>query len=809
LQNLLTYKIHIKLLLLLIFIVIGKFSFAQNMGSIAGNLTDKGKPIEFVNVVLRKTIDSTKVVAYANTDSLGQFKFSNIPFNEYQIKFSFIGYQSFSQIISLNAKTNFIELKNVELKNNGTTLNTITVTAQKKSIEKTSEGFIVNAASNITQAGGTATDLLKNTPTVSVDADGTITLRGKTPLILINGRTSTLTNPNNIPASSIESIEIINSATAKYDANAESGIINIKLKKNKQNGTSGAGVLGMGAGAKGRVNSSFLLNHKTKKWNLGIEYDNRFAGRTRTINGSRTNYFVDTNYLINQNRNDNRLEQLQSLKFNADFSPNEKNSFSFEAIGNSEGQDNHETLGSMIYNKNQMFNSNTSRHSDEFERDKAVEFSLDYSRKFKDDKKSLTANISTSLNFDRENTDITSQPLTENYNSIGNPFLERTHNYEDEKNTNAKLDYAVPLSKIALLETGYKGIFRSIIANYEASQNINNAYVINTAASNVFNFVENVQAVYALYSSSFGNNETPKWKYNVGIRGEQVSNNGYTQNNSTHFSNQYLKIFPTGSITFNNSATENIKLSYGKRINRPNLGQLNPFTDLTDSLNPHSGNPYLKPEIIHAIELGYANEWKKISFSINLFYRYSINTIRPFYQLQANGVNLNLPMNIGNSSTFGFENMVNAKLNTAYEVNASFSLFQQHLNGSNISSDVVQDALGWYGKIINNFVPVKNGKLQIIANYNSALATPQGKRIEQYFMDLGYQQKFGKGNIRLGLTVVDVFNNLKSGYINNTSLFTNYRYGKADTRAIMVTFAYTFKSVFKEKLLDNQFSKEY
>ena len=333
--------------------------------------------------------------------------------------------------------------------------------------------------------------------------------------------------------------------------------------------------------------------------------------------------------------------------------------------------------------------------------------------------------------------------------------------------------------------------------------------MINTAASNVFNFVENVQAVYALYSSSFGNNETPKWKYNVGIRGEQVSNNGYTQNNSTHFSNQYLKIFPTASITFNNSATENIKLSYGKRINRPNLGQLNPFTDLTDSLNPHSGNPYLKPEIIHAIELGYANEWKKISFSINLFYRYSINTIRPFYQLQANGVNLNLPMNIGNSSTFGFENMVNAKLNTAYEVNASFSLFQQHLNGSNISSDVVQDALGWYGKIINNFVPVKNGKLQIIANYNSALATPQGKRIEQYFMDLGYQQKFGKGNIRLGLTVVDVFNNLKSGYINNTSLFTNYRYGKADTRAIMVTFAYTFKSVFKEKLLDNQFSKEY
>ncbi len=783
--------------------------FAQNSGKISGNVSDKNLPLEFVTVTLSKILDTGKVVHFTTTDTTGTFLFNNIELGDYLIKFSLIGYKAASQKLSLTETVNSISITNYVLVKDAGFLKTVTVSSQKKLIEKTPQGFIVNAAATITAAGGTATDLLKNTPTVSVDAEGVITLRGKAPLILINGRNSNLSNPDQIPASSIESIEIINNPTAKYDANAESGVINIKLKKNKQNGTNGALALGAGLGSRGRINSSVLVNHKTKKLNLGLGYDNRFAGRTRKINGSRTNFYLPDTYLFNQNRKDKRLEQLQNLKFNLDFSPNTKHSFSFEAVGNLEGQDNNENLNTAIYKQNNSFNSNTNRYSIEIGRGKVAEFAFDYSKNFNTEGKSLSASITSSIENGRENTTITSQSLDKNDIGTGNPWFEKTHNYENGNISTAKIDYTFPVSKKAQIEMGYKSIFRHINADYQTSDLLNNVYVLNTAASNIFNFNEQVHAAYVLYSSSFGTAAKQNWKYDLGIRAEQIFNNGNTQNNSTKFTNQYLKLFPNASLVYYTKPETYFKLSYGKRINRPGLGQLNPFTDITDSLNPHSGNPNLKPEIIHALEFGYNKEWGSASFSSNLFYRYAVNTIKQYAQLQPNGASLLYPVNIGSAVTYGVENIVSVKAAKVYDFNASLSLFQQQLNGSNVSTDAVQSAFGWYAKLINNFIPWQGGKLQVTGNYNSALATPQGKRIAQYFADLGFQQKLGKGNARLGVTLTDIFNTFKSGYINNTAAFSNYRYGKADTRAFIITFAWFFKSVFKEKLLENKFSTDY
>jgi outer membrane receptor protein involved in Fe transport len=790
----------------LFFFLFQNYSFAQNSGTISGTIKDKNERLEFATVTLAKSSDTSKVVKFQISDSLGRFKFENIAYDTYLVKCSMVGYTTFSKKINLTSNNEqFI----VILAENINLLQGVSVVAQKKLVEKTEVGFIVNASANITQAGGTATDLMKNIPTVNVDDDGGITLRGKAPLILINGRNSNLSNPNLIPASSIESIEIISNTSAKYDANAESGIINIKLKKNKQDGTNGSVALGSGYGAKGRLSGSAIINHKTQKFNFGLGYDNRFSGRTRELTGSRTNFNIDDNHLFNQNRYDSRIEQLQNLKLNIDFNPNDKNSFAFEAIGNTEGQDNLETLFTKILTKTNAFVSNTKRYSKEIARGKVGEFALDYSRKFSDDRKSLTANISTSINNDKENTDIVSQAIADNDILTGSPFLERTHNYENGNVSNAKVDYAFEFSKKTILETGYKGIFRGINANFESGKFVNDVFNINTGASNIFNFKENIQAFYALFSSVFGSEKTSKWKYNVGLRAENVHNDGSTINQSVKFNNDYLKLFPSGSLTFNKAENEFLKFSYGKRINRPGLGALNPFIDITDALNPHSGNPDLKPEIIHALEIGYNKEYEIATFSTNLFYRYAKNTIRQFYIPQGNGVILNKPINIGNATTYGLENVFTLKPSAKYDLNASLALFQQHLDGSNITPDAVQNAFGWNGKLINNIIPFKNGKLQVIGNYNSALATPQGKRLEQYYVDLGYQQKLGKGNVRLGLTVVDVFNSLKSGYSNTTVDFSNIRTSKADTRAVMLTFAYTFKTAFKEKLLDNQFSKEY
>lgn len=787
---------------------ISQYSFSQKTNSVTGTISDGKTPLEFVDVVLKPVTDTTKTAAYTVTDSSGKFVLENISSAEYILKFRLIGFKSNSQKIKYTGTP--ISLGNIVLQEDANLLNTVVVNSQKKQIQKTNEGFVFNAVSNISQTGGTAIDMLKNIPTVAVDADDAISLRGKTPLILINGKNSAITNMNQIPASSIESIEIITSPTAKYDANAESGIINIKLKKNNLNGLNGAAVLGGGFGAKGRMNSSVLLNNKTDKWNVGLAYDNRFAGRTKSIKGERTNYFIDDEHFINQSRSDERTEGLQNLKLNVDFSPNDRNTISFEALGNMESQDNDETLKTDILNSSNQFYSSNKRHSLELERSKAAEFAFNYDRKFSDDRKSLTASITTSYNFHRENTDIDTDNYDENYAPIGDTFWQRTHNYEKENISNAIVNYAFPISEKSIIETGYKGIFRLFNSDFQSADLTNGEYVVNPMVSNIFDFNEQINAVYALWNSYSGSKVNQKWKYNLGLRAENVSNNGATQNNSDHFSNDYLKIFPSGSVQLNLKSDEFLKFGYSKRINRPDLDDLNPFIDITDALNPHGGNPYLKPEIIHIVELSYNKEWDKYSLSGNAFYRNANNTIRQYGVLQDNGVILLQPQNIGNTVTYGLETIFSFKPISFYDGNISLTAFQQNINAGNLpqSEDVVSSAFSWYGKIINNFTPWKGGKLQVIGNYNSAVATAQGKRIPIYNVDMGFQQKLGKSNARLGLVVTDMFNTLESGYKNNTLLFRNNRTSKSDTRALMLTFAYTFRSDFKEKLLENQFSTE-
>ncbi len=779
---------------------------AQNNGTISGQIRSKTENLEFATITLAKMPDSTKFIAFTTSDSLGRFSFKNLLPNTYKISSNLVGFTSQSKTVNLDGSLNQVSFLLIE---NVNQLQAVQVQAQKNLVEKTQEGFVLNAAANITQIGGSASDLLKNVPTLIVDAEGGISLRGKTPLILINGRISSLANPDLIAANAIERIEIINNSSAKYDANAESGIINIILKKNKDNGLNGALAAGAGFGAKARYSGSAQLNYKTNLVNIGLAFDDRYSGRTRAIAGGRTNFNQDQFYQLIQTRSDGRVERNQNLKLNLDFTPNKNNTLSLELIGNTEGQDNLETLFTKINNKSNSFVSNNKRFSREIARSKVGEIAVDYTKKFTDPRKLLTINFSDSKNFDKENTDIDTRKITENGTYEIMPVLERTHNYEDGQIINSKLDYIFKPNVHASFETGYKLIYRNIVADYEAGIFQNANFLVSSEASNVFNFKEYVHAGYLMYKSIIGSGKESPWHYTVGLRAENVHNDGYTKGRAISNTNDYLKWFPNATLSYQKSENQSFLVSYGKRINRPGLGQLNPFTDITDALNPHSGNPKLKPEIIHAFEIGMQSEFGTNSYNANLFYRHANNTIRPFYQSLGNGVNLIIPLNIGSSDTYGLENILSLKPSAKYDINASVTVYQQHLNGSNITADLVQNAFAWNGKLMQNFLILKNAKLQIVGNYNSDILTPQGKRNKQYYVDAGFQQKLGKGNARLSFSVIDIFNTLKSGYSNTGADFSNFRVSKADTRALMLTFAYTFKTAFKEKLLDNQFSKEY
>lgn len=778
---------------------------AQNNIVLKGKVYAENKALEFANVVLYKKGATSKPFRHTITDSLGQFSISDLIQQDYELKISMIGFRDHIDDLKIIKS---IDVDKIELLLDSTNTSTLEVFSKRKLIKKTSTGFIVNAKDNLAQATGTATDILRNTPTIVVDEEGNISMRGKSPLILVNGRNSIFSSTQRIPASSIETIEIVNSPSARYDADAESGIINIVLKKNTNKGTNGSIALGGGFGTKARQSNAFLFNHQLNKWNFGLAYDNRVSGRNRRAASERINFNIPDVNKITQNRFDERVEQTHNAKLNIDYAANKKNIFGLEIIANQSGEDNKETLYSNVNKLNNIFNYSNKRFSNEIVREKEIESALTYSKKFDDKRKTFDVSLSSTFDFDKENTDIKTQSLDYNNLNIGIPFLQRTHSYQNSSIHILRADYAFPYAEDGLIELGAKSTLRATNADFQTSNMLNNSYTFNTNASNVFKFNENIHAAYFALKNNYTISSENIIKYELGLRAESTDNNGHAITNNIQFNNQYLKLFPNANISYSFSQDNFIKLDYSKRINRPVLEQLNPFVDITDSLNPHSGNPYLKPELIDAIELGYNYEKKNFSVLTNVFYRYSTNIMRSFIAIKSNGVALSFPQNFGTGITYGVEQLITVKPLKFWNINASFSLFEQKINGSNINTEVQNSYTSWYSKLIQNFDTWKSGKLQIIANYNSPIATPQGTRIAVYNIDLGIQQKLWKGKGALGLVLTDVLDTQKGGITALTKEFKYYRNFKVDTRAIFLTLTYSFKDLFKEELLQNKFSND-
>jgi len=785
---------------ILFFLLCGFHAFSQS--SIQSRIVDKNAPVEFVNVLLYSVSDSVNILKYATTDSAGVFKLSGLAAGKYVLKTQMMGFVSTKIPVSL-LESQALHLDDISLQTDSKMLAAVEVLSQKELVQKTTQGFIVKAKDNLTQAGGSATDLLKSIPTVVVDAEGAITVRGKGPLILINGRTSGISSTDLIPASSVESVEIINNPSAQYDADSEGGIIHITLKKAAKSGTNVTASVGGGFGAKGRGSAAFSLNRSAGKWNVGLSYDMRISERTRKANTTRTSFDQPLNYLLLQNRNDNRTESTQNVKFNVDYAASAQDLFNFEILSNIEGQDNDEVLGSQFYSQLGAFNSRNIRESIELEKGLAVEFAGTYKHLFADKKEKLIINASTSIGHVNQDTDINTKSLTESGTTYGSTFLQRTYSYAKPQTTNFKVDYAKPISSSTTLETGYKGIYRANNIDFQNQTFIGSSYVKNPAVSNIFDFKEQIHAAYMQIKSE----PSASFKYDIGLRAEKVMNEGTSiSNSSISFQRDYFNLFPTANFAYFVNKSDFLKFSYSRRINRPGLGELNPMIDITDSLNQHGGNPYLKPELVNAFEVGYNKEGEGWSLSSSAFYRLSNNIIRTYIDLKPNGVAITTPQNFGNATTYGVEEILDWFPTKFWSVNTSLSLFDQKIDGNVVSTDVANEVVSWYGKMIHNFTLSKQSKLQIIGAYNAPTAMAQGTRIAVYNVDLGFQTKILKGKGGLGIVISDVFNMQSSGWDLSAANFALNRKMKVDTRAVFVTFAYSFANIFKESLLDNLFS---
>ncbi len=804
-----------RIVLCLFALLFHSLSYAQETGSITGKVTDNNhQPVEFANVFVYAKNDSAKVVSGTITDYSGNYILTKIPYGEYFLHIQFIGYAEHKQTIVLNPENKDISTTNIILETNFTSLDVVEITAIRNMIKKTEEGIVVNASENLTQIGGTAADLLKNMPGVLMSGEGEITLRGKSPLILINSRVSGIggadrsANLEQIPASSIERLEIITNPSAKYDADAEGGIINIILKKNSDIGTNGAFALGAGFGERYRLNGMLLLNHKTVKWNFGVAYDNWYTTRTRRVKGDRIQFELPDEYFLTQRRFDERTIQNQNARINIDFAPNKKNTISIEAIGLFQGEDNNETLTSTTETFTKYFTGRNRRHSNEIRRFHTGEVLLNYTKRFNHPDQLLTISASSAFDNDKENTLITTQELSQQSIETGSPYLQKTNTYKNSNLTNLSIDYIHPLDEKGLIEAGYKTILRFLNDDFLRQNQLSSIFITDTSNTDIFNFNEQIHAAYAQYTGWVGENQSQKWKYSFGLRAEQVWSDSNTELNPLKFTNDYFNLFPYASLIYYTEKRNMAKLSYSKRINRPTFGQLIPFTDITDSLNQRAGNPNLNPELAHSVELSYNHFYKNGSFTASAFYRSTSNVILPYTVLDGKGVAFTQPQNFGNATTYGLEGIIIYNPFKLWGINLNVSGYDLRIETNDSTINLKRNQTVYLAKLINNFALWKNGKLQLTGNYTSPIAIPQGELVAVYYADMGFQQKIMKGQGRFGLTVMDIFNTQQSGFRTSDTNFEFTRIFKLDTRAVMLTFGYTFKSSFKEHLMENKFKNE-
>ena len=727
-------------------------------GKITGKLidADANTPLASGSVTLLKQKDST-IVGGAITDKNGDFTISNVAFSKYFIKINYLGYQPKRiKEVFVTKDEPVKELGTIALKVGSEMLDEVVVSAERPMIEYGVGKKIINVDKNISAAGGNALDILKNVPSVEVDVDGNVSLRGSQSVnILIDGKPSTLTSAGSslleqLPANNIDHLEIITNPSAKYEAEGSAGIINIITKNEKDPGLNG--VVSINAGTPDRYSASANLNYKLPGFNLFGSYD--FSSNHGGMDGisnsqavtrdSVNQNMLDTNNL-NQNIMRRRYFYNHSVKGGLEYTINKLSSIMFSSVYRWRYSENIGDVNSI--NKTFGFLNTQSFIDDkknvEIEKNPAIDLSLNYKLQFDKKGHELTADAFFTTSKDDENTNYTKSFI----NPSGVKTLQNSDNLEKNKYFVIQSDYSQPFDNSGKLETGVKSSWKEFDANYTYLKFIDstNSWLFDPLSSNHYVYDELIIAAYGIFTGKYDN-----LTYSAGLRIEETN----TKGNLIGFANQpitnnYLDFFPSASLNYKLTDMQEIQFIYSRRINRPRNGQLNPFIDKSDDFNWRYGNPDLKPEYINSFDLGYIYNFPKFTITPGVFYKFT-NDVMTHYQIigAASGTEINgdiLPfgkrgntwMNEAKSETYGLEFTFSGDILPWLKTNGDISYYKYFIYGSAAYAGQTSSDYSWNGRLTLNFIPMKGLSFQASGNYSAESVTLQGKRFPNYAIDAG------------------------------------------------------------------------
>jgi outer membrane receptor protein involved in Fe transport len=749
---------------------------------IKGKVVDKGtkQNVGFANVFLYKSDNTEKAVGGAMTEENGSFTIANIPTGSYLVKIQMVGYKNIIQNVDVASVD--VDMGTLVMSGETEAIEKVEIVAQKDLVKTDIGTRSYNVSQDLVNRGGTALDVMQNIPSVQVDENNNVTLRGSSNLtILVNGKQSGLMGSNpqavfqRIPASSIERIEVINNPSAKYDAQASGGIINIVLKTQSDEGFGGN--VGFNAGNFDRYNSNLDFNYKKGKWNVFGSLNGNQDTRISNATVFRKSFIDNTTPIIDQRRTIDRFGQNFTGSLGLEFAPSQKNTFSVEMNLGGGRNNSDEILNNFNRNADNSLISEFVRLSDEQGRSFNQNYAFSYQRKFAKPRQELK--ISASLAKSEDNTDLSSNQ--------GTDILQRTSEGNGNQMVILQADYTHPLKDGWRVETGYKSIFRKVDNEFILEDWTNGIWENNANFSNDFRFDEKVLGAYGILFGKY-----KKIEFEAGVRVEQTYMDSELINTQQKFKFDYLNAFPNGAVSYSLPKDQQIKITYGRRINRPGFRQLNPFANFSNPLTLRSGNPFLRPEYTNSYELGYLKDWKQASFTGSVFYRGTTNVIQPIIRQLAGDTTLFAPQNIATSDNYGLEMIGSYRVGKWLTLNGDFSIFRMVVNAQNVDDQALNDVISWNTRLNAIFNLPKNFRIQSMIFYRAPVATAQGTRKDMIMNSIGVSKVVLKGRGTFNLRVSDVGKNMRfGGTVNTPNLYNDFTF-RGNTRTYMAGFSYRF-----------------
>ncbi len=794
-------------------------------GKITAKVVDaqSGETIPFASAIVidRKT---KAIVKGVQADVNGNLIVNALPTGNFTFKVSYVGYQTMVRdSVSISDANNSINLGSIKMKAaKGTALKEVAITAQKATMQLGIDKKVFSVDQSLVSEGGSASDLLQNVPSIQSDIDGNISLRGSTGVkVLIDGKPSMIAGGNvaqilqSLPASSIESVELITNPSAKYDAEGQSGIINIVLKKNKKLGLNGS--VALTAGNRDNYNANTSLSFQNSKINIYGNYSyrngNRFGGGYNNIEYQENNDITFPFGYANQSTDSKSSDIGHNVKAGLDYYLGEKSIVSFTGGFNRRDNDRNEFLNIDRLNISKDPIDRSNRNNVNKGSGYTYDLSLDFVQKFKKPKEELTFNFSYSDGTNDNNQTYNTNLYFENGAPVSSPLDIQVNNSTGNNSSyNIQTDYTLPIGKIGKIETGYRSQIRNA-QNDILSTDFNNTtgdYDVNYGLTNNFNSKDQVHALYVNYQNQYKN-----FGYQLGLRAEDaiLETQLGVFDNAGNISKvpgkvDYRRLYPSIFLTQKLNHEQQMQLSYSRRVNRPRGWDTNPFVDVSDPLVHRQGNPNLKPEDVHAYELSYSKYWKKITFISTAYMRQTNDVIQRIRVTDAEGITLVTPQNLTSELSSGLELIGRYDVAKAWNFTANTNLYQRKINGVPAYGVVESSGFSWNANLTNNFVLPYNITLQVKGDYRSKEVMAQGKRNAMYAVDAGAKYDFKDKASSLSLNVRDVFNTRKFSMTSEVDhVITDFRRNMRGT-VMSLTYSYRFgKNTFnfkKSKKSDQQ-----